>query len=717
MRKTIPGVRRVTAGGVLGILALSASLTAQGLQYPATKTVDHVDTYHGVQIADPYRWLEDDTSPDTAAWVEAQNKVTFAYLDKIPYRAQLNARLNALYNYAKYSAPSRRGENYFFSKNDGLQNQSVLYIQKGLNGTPEVLIDPNKWSEDGTERLAGFAPSKDGKLAVYGVQRSGSDWTEYRVMDLATRQPLADRIEWVKVSNIGWRGNGFYYSRYPQPAKGKELSSINEDHMVYYHRIGTPQSADELIFRDANNPQRFHTVSTTEDERFAILDVSDRGTGKQGNAVFVQDLSKAGSKFTPLIPEIGDDTYTVLESVRGELLVFTDNEAPNGRVLRIDPARPGRANWKVLVAPKNDTIDTVAVAGGKVIVTYMKDVASKAYVHSLEGALENEVELPGLGSVSGFGGNMDDSSLFYTFTSFTYPTSIFRYEVAARKSALFRAPEIPGLDVNQYETKQVFVTSKDGAKVPMFLVHKKGLTLDGSNPTLMYGYGGFNIATTPGFNSLRIALLEQGFVYASVNMRGGSEYGEAWHDAGTKLKKQNVFDDFIAAAEWLIANKYTSPAKLACQGGSNGGLLIGAVINQRPDLFRVAIPQVGVMDMLRFHKFTIGWNWIADYGSSDNPEEFKALRAYSPLHNITAQKYPATLVTTADHDDRVVPAHSFKYTATLQKMARPDNPVLIRIDTKSGHGASNVTKQIEATADIYAFIMYNLGVTPRFDGR
>jgi prolyl oligopeptidase len=700
---------------LLGVVALSATLSAQSLQYPSTKTVDHVDTYHGVRIADPYRWLEDDASAETAAWVEAQNKVTFAYLEKIPYRAQLTKRLNSLFNYAKYSSPSRRGENYFFSKNDGLQNQSVLYIQKGLNGTPEVLIDPNAWSEDGTERLAGFAPSKDGKLAVFGVSRSGSDWIEYRVLDLATKKPLSDRVEWVKVSSIAWRGNGFYYSRYPQPAKGTERSSINENHMVYYHRIGTPQSADELVYSDPKNPQRFHTLQTTEDERFAVLDISDRGTGKQGNAVFVQDLSKAGSKFTPLIPEIGDDSYNVLESVRGELLVFTDNEAPNGRVLRIDPAKPERANWKVIIAPKNDTIDSVAVAGGKVIATYMKDVASKAYVHNLEGALENEVELPGLGSVSGFGGNMDDTSLFYTYTSFDYPTSIFRYDVAARKSSLFRAPTIPGLDTTQYETRQVFVTSKDGAKVPMFLVHKKGLTLDGNNPTLMYGYGGFNIATTPGFNSLRVALLEQGFVYASVNMRGGSEYGEAWHDAGTKLKKQNVFDDFIAAAEWLVANKYTNPSKLAAQGGSNGGLLVGAVINQRPDLFRVAIPQVGVMDMLRFHKFTIGWNWIADYGSSDNAEEFKALRAYSPLHNIkSGGKYPATLVATADHDDRVVPAHSFKYAATLQKAASADNPVLIRIDTKSGHGASNVTKQIESTADIYAFIIFNLGVTPKF---
>ena len=699
----------------VALLALSGAVAAQGLQYPVTRTVEHVDTYHATKVPDPYRWLEDDTSVETAAWVEAQNKVTFAYLDKIPYRAALTKRLKSLFDYAKFGSPSRKGEYYFFSKNDGLQNQSVLYIQKGLNGTPEVLIDPNTWSADGTVRLAGFAPSKDAKLAVYGVSRSGSDWQEYNVMDLGTRKVLADKVEWVKVSSIAWRGNGFYYSRYPQPAKGTELSSINENHQVYYHRIGTPQSADELVFSDPKHPQRFHTLDTTEDERFAVLDVSDRGTGKQGNAVFVQDLSRPGSKFTPLIPDIGDDTYSVLESVRGELIVFTDNNAPNGRVVRIDPANPAPANWKTIIAPKSDTIDAVRVAAGKVIATYMKDVASKAYVHNLEGVLENEIELPGLGSASGFAGNMDDTSLFYTFQSFTYPTSIFRYDVAARKSSLFRAPEIPGLDVNQYDTRQVFVTSKDGAKVPMFLVHKKGLALDGNNPTLMYGYGGFNIATTPGFNSLRIALLEQGFVYASVNMRGGSEYGEAWHDAGTKLKKQNVFDDFIAAAEWLVANKYTSPAKLAAQGGSNGGLLVGAVINQRPDLFRVAIPQVGVMDMLRFHKFTIGWNWIADYGSSDNPEEFKALAAYSPLHNIRKDgKYPATLITTADHDDRVVPAHSFKYAATLQKLASADRPVLIRIDTKSGHGASNVTKQIEATADIYAFIMHNLGVTPTF---
>jgi prolyl oligopeptidase len=696
-------------------MTLSASAAAQtGLQYPVTRTVDHVDVYHGTKVADPYRWLEDDNSPDTKAWVEAQNKVTFAYLDTIPFRRQLTDRLKKLYDYAKYSAPARKGDFFFFRKNDGLQNQSVLYIQKGLEGKPEVLIDPNTWSKDGTSILTVFSPSKDGKLAVFGVSRAGSDWQEYNVLDLTTRKPRPDKIEWVKVSSVAWFGNGFFYSRYPQPEKGKELSSANENHLVYYHRIGTPQSQDELVYEDKANPQRFHTVSTTEDERFAVLDVSDRGTGKQGNAVFVRDLTKAGSKFMPIIPTITDDTYNVLENVRGELLVFTDNNALNGRVVRVDPANPAPSNWKTVVEQKSEPIDGVGVAGGKIFVTYMKDVASKAYVHNLEGTLENEIDLPGLGAVSGFSGNMDDKFVFYNYTSFTYPSTIFRYDIGARRSSVFRAPEIPGLDANQYETKQVFVASKDGAKVPMFLTHKKGLSLDGNNPTLMYGYGGFNIATTPGFNSLRIALLEQGFVYASVNMRGGSEYGEAWHDAGTKLKKQNVFDDFIAAAEWLIANKYTSPARLAAQGGSNGGLLVGAVINQRPDLFRVAIPQVGVMDMLRFHKFTIGWNWIADYGSSDNPEEFKALYAYSPFHNVQAgQKYPATLITTADHDDRVVPAHSFKYAAMMQAKASKETPILIRIETSSGHGASNVTKQIETTADIYAFIMWEMGLTPR----
>jgi prolyl oligopeptidase len=550
---------------------------------------------------------------------------------------------------------------------------------------------------------------------VYGTSRSGSDWEEFNVLDLATRKPLADKLEWVKVSNVAWRGDGFYYSRYPAPEKGKELSSSNANHLVYFHRVGTPQSEDELVFEDKANPQRFHLLHTTEDQRFAILEVHDRGTGKQGNALFVRDLSRPPGPFAPLVPDITDDTFEVIDSVGDRILVATDKGAVNRRVVSIDPKNPSESNWKIVLPEQPEPLEGADTAGGKLFATYMKDVTTRARVYSLDGQLEHELALPGIGAASGFTGDADSTFVFYTFTSFTVPTAIYRYDIASRTSSLFRASEISGFDASAYETRQVFFNSKDGTRVPMFLVHRTGMALDGTSPTLMYGYGGFNVATTPSFSPVRLALLEQGFVYASVNMRGGNEYGEAWHDAGTKTRKQNVFDDFIAAAEWLIANKYTNSSRLAMLGGSNGGLLVGAVANQRPELFRVAIPQVGVMDMLRFHKFTIGWNWIADYGSSDNPEEFKALYAYSPLHNIKAGvKYPATLVTTADHDDRVVPAHSFKYAATLQKAASPDNPVLIRIETKSGHGASNVTKQIETTADIYAFLMHNLGVTPRF---
>ena len=701
---------------LVAALLLQSLVTAQSaLEYPQTRTVEHVDGYHGTTVPDPYRWLEDDTSAETAKWVEAQNKVTFAYLERIPFRTAIKQRLERLYDYPKYSAPSRKGEYFFFSKNEGLQNQSVLYVQKGLNGRPEVLLDPNTWSTDGTARLTVFEPSKDGRHAVYGISRSGSDWQEYKVIEIATKRTTQDSIEWIKSSSPAWRGNGFYYSRYPAPAKGKELSSANENHQVYFHRLRTTQEQDELVFHDAANPQRFHHVQTTQDERFAILTVSDRGTGKRGNAVFAQDLSRPGSTFAPVIGTIGDDTFDVIDNVGGELLVSTNSKAPNGRVLRIDPANPAEANWKTILAERPEALQNVRTGGGKLFATYLKDVTTRAEVHALDGTLENEVMLPGLGTAGGFGGERDDTFVFYTFTSFTVPPAIYRYDLASKKSTLFRAAEIPGFNAAQYETKQVFFTSRDGTRVPMFLVHRKGLRLDGQNPTLMYGYGGFNITQAPGFNALRLALLEQGFVYASVNMRGGGEYGEQWHEAGTKLKKQNVFDDFIAAAEWLIENKYTSPARLALQGGSNGGLLVGAVINQRPELFRVAIPQVGVMDMLRFHKFTIGWNWIADYGSSDNAAEFKALYAYSPLHNIKAGvKYPATLITTADHDDRVVPAHSFKYAATLQTKASRENPVLIRIETRSGHGASSTSKQLEVTADIYAFILHNMGVVPTF---
>jgi prolyl oligopeptidase len=700
------------------VLLLQWTGAAQhALDYPKTRKGDHVDVYHGVRVPDPYRWLEDETSDETARWIEAQNRVTFGYLEQIPFRERMKARLRQIHDYPRYSAPSRKGDYFFFSRNDGLQNQSVLYVQKGLDAEPEVLLDPNTWSPDGTVRLTVFSPSKDARHAVYGISQSGSDWQEYRVIEIASRTTLEDRLEWIKVSGASWHGDGFFYSRYPAPEAGRELSSANENHQVYYHRLGTPQSDDELIFEDPAHPQRFHLVQTTEDERFAILSVSDRGTGRRGNALFVRDLSRPDSAFAPLIGTIGDDSFAVVDNAGNEFLVVTDREAPNRRVVRIDPKRQEEAHWQTVLPERAEPLQGVSSAGGRLFARYLKDVTTRVHVHGLDGRPEREVVLPDLGTAAGFGGERDDEFVFYTFTSFTVPPAIYRYDIDTGRTTLFRAAEIPAFDAADYETKQVFVTSRDGTRVPMFLVHRRGLSPDGSNPTLMYGYGGFNIPVAPSFSPTRLALLEQGVVYASVNMRGGGEYGRAWHHAGTKLEKQNVFDDFIAAAEWLIANKYTSPARLALQGGSNGGLLVGAVINQRPELFRVAIPQVGVMDMLRFHKFTIGWNWIADYGSSDDPEEFKALHAYSPLHNIRAGvTYPATLVTTADHDDRVVPAHSFKYAAALQEKAGRERPVLIRIETKSGHGASSLEKQIETTADIYAFLLYDMGIAPKLPG-
>src|SRR6188768_598840 len=700
---------------IVALIATAATAAlAQTLPYPVTKKVDHVDVYHGTKVPDPYRWMEEDMSAQTAAWVEAQNKVTFPYLEAIPYRQQMRTRVVELNEYPKYSSPSRRGPYYFFSKNEGTQNQSVLYIQRGFEGTPQVLIDPNQWPGAPTTRLAGFAPSADAKYAVYGISKAGSDWQQYKVIELATKKTLADTIDWVKVSGIAWHADGFYYSRYPEPGTGKsEKAAINEDHRVYFHKVGTPQSQDRQIYQDAGNPQRFNTVDTTEDERFALLTVSDRGKGKDGNALFARDLSRGQREFNPVIRDITNDSYGVVDNVGDKLLVQTNRNAPNGRVVLVDPRKPSEADWKTILPERPEPLQGVGTAGGKIFATYLKDVTTRAYVYGMDGTLENEVELPGPGVAGGFGGNRDDTFVFYTFNSLNVPPTIYRYDIATKKSTVFRQPQVPGYNPDAYETKAVFYPSKDGTRIPMFLVHKKGLKLDGTNPTLLYAYGGFNIVQSPTFSASRLALLEQGFVYANANLRGGGEYGEQWHQQGMKLKKQNVFDDFIAAADWLVDQKYTSRDKLAVQGGSNGGLLIGAVINQRPDLAKVAIPQVGVMDMLRFHKFTIGWNWIADYGSSDNAEEFKALYAYSPLHNIKAGvKYPATLITTADHDDRVVPAHSFKYAATLQEKASRDSTILIRIDTSSGHGASSQDKALETTADIYAFIMHNMGLKP-----
>lgn len=698
----------------LGIIMCISTASGQNLDYPKTRKIDHIDTYHGVKIADPYRWLEDDNSPETAKWVETENKVTFGYLARILYRSQVKARLERLFDYPKYSSPSQRGEYFVFSKNDGLQNQAVIYIQKGLDGKPEVLIDPNKFSADGTSRLGAMALSKDAKLLAYGVSSGGSDWLEIHVMETATRKLLPDHLKWIKASGLAWFGSGFFYSRYPTPADGHSLSAKNESHKVYYHRTGTPQERDEPIYEDKANPQRFHHISTTEDERFAILYVSDPGKGKNGNSIYFRDLAKAGDGFHPIVSEITNDSYGVIQNIGDKFLIETNNAAPNTRIALFDPANPA-SPWKQIIPEKPEPMESARTAGGKLFVTYMKDVVTRAYVYGLDGKLESEIVLPAEGSAHGFGGRRDAKFAFYEFTSLNVPDTIFRYDIATGKSQVFRSPDIPGFNASAYESKQVFYTSKDGTRVPMFLVYKKGLQLNGKNPTLLYAYGGFNITTNPSFVSTRLALLEQGFVYASANIRGGAEYGEKWHIAGTKLQKQNVFDDFIAAAEFLIAGKYTSTEKLAILGGSNGGLLVGAVMNQRPDLFRVAIAQVGVMDMLRFHKFTIGWNWAADYGSSDNEAEFKALYSYSPLHNIKeGVKYPATFITTADHDDRVVPAHSFKYAATLQAKASPETPVLIRIGVKSGHGASSTAKRLEELADVYSFIFYNLGVTPKY---
>jgi len=684
------------------------------LTYPATRKVDQIDDYHGTKVADPFRWLEDDTSADTKAWVDTQNRVTFAYLDRIPYRDALRARLTALVDYPRYSAPVVKKQWSLFTKNDGLQNQAVYYLQQGPDGEPEVLIDPNTLSADGTTRVAGLTFNRDGTRIAYMLSQAGSDWQQIRVIDVATRETLPDVVDWVKVSGIAWHGDGFFYSRYPEPTNtDAAFSSVNEDHQVFFHLLGTPQSADRLIFRDSANPQRFHTVGTTEDERYAVLSISDRGQGRDGNALHVMDLTAPEPAFTPLWTTF-DDQMDVLDNVGDALLVLTNRHAPNQRVVRIDPAAPEEANWVTLIAERSEPVSEMSTGGGRLFAMYLKDVTTRVYVHVLDGTLEREIELPGIGTASGFDGEHEATSVYYSFTSFTAPITVYRYDIASGQSAQLRTVALP-FDPTQFETTQVFIPSKDGTQVPAFIVARKGLVLDGANPTMLYAYGGFNVSLPPNFSALRVAFLEQGGVYVQANLRGGNEYGEAWHRAGMKEHKQNVFDDCVAVAEWLFAHRYTCSAKLAVAGGSNGGLLVGAIMTQRPTLARVALPAVGVLDMLRFHKFTIGWNWIADYGSSDDAEGFRYLYAYSPLHRLQdGVAYPATLITTADHDDRVVPAHSFKFAARLQEAHRGEHPVLIRIETQSGHGGSSLSKQIAEKADEYAFLFQNLDVTPVF---
>jgi len=689
-------------------------LSAAQLIYPETKKVDTVDNYHGTKIPDPYRWLEDDRSEETKQWVTEQNKVTFGYLDKITYRAQWLKRLEEINNYPKYSSPSKKNEYFYFFKNDGLQNQSVLYRQKGLTGKPQLVIDPNKFSAEGTTGLGAFALSKNGKYAVVGKTKGGSDWRTFYIMDMQTLQYLPDSIEWVKVSGASWQGDGFFYSRYPSTEKGKELSTKNENHQVYFHKVGTSQDKDVLVYEDPANGQRFHGVFTDESERYVFLNISDRGKGKDGNALWFYDSKSADKKFKPIVAEAGDYDYSFVEETNGKFIMTTNDGALNQKVVLVDPKNPAKENWQTIIAEKPENISSITSAGGKLFVTYLKDVTSRVYVYDYTGKLEREVKLPALGTASGFGGEKNDPFVFYTFTSITFPPTIYRYDIATGKSTVFRKPEVK-FTPEDYVTEQVFYPSKDGTKVPMFITYKKGTPMNGKNPTILYGYGGFNISSNPSFSPGRITWLEQGGIFCIANLRGGSEYGEVWHEAGMRLKKQNVFDDFIAAGEFLINKNYTSKDYLAVQGGSNGGTLVGAVINQRPELFKVAIPQVGVMDMLRFQKFTIGWNWVAEYGSSDNPIDFKNLFAYSPIHNIKPGiQYPATMITTADHDDRVVPAHSFKYAATLQEHYKGPNPALIRIDVNSGHGASNLKKGLETAADIYSFVFYNMGLTPNF---
>ncbi len=690
----------------------------QPTPYPVTAKVDIVHQYFGTPVKDPYNWLEDDRSAETEKWVEAENKVTFGYLDQIPFRAALRKRLGEIYDYPKYSVPSKKGALYFFRKNEGLQNQSVLWVQKGLEAQPEILLDPNALSPDGTTRLGSFVASKDARYAAYTLSQAGSDWQQIKVMDLQTHEELSDEIDWVKISGIAWLNDGFYYSRYDAPADVDKAYSIkNEFHKVYYHKVGTPQDQDELIYQDVSpeNAQRFHTAGTTDDERFLVLSLSDRGKGKDGNQIWVRDIRSGNKGFVLISDDSFDYQYGVVGNIGGKLLVQTNKDAPNEKVVAIDPANSAEANWQTILPEQPEPLMRVSHVGGKLIATTMKDVTHRVKVYDESGKFENEIALPDLGTVGGFGGEESDREVFYTFTSYAYPPTIYRYYIATQKSTVFRSPEIE-INPADYETKQVFYPSKDGTKIPMFIVSKKGLKLDGKNPTLLYAYGGFNISLNPGFNALNLAWLEQGGVYAVANLRGGSEYGEKWHQAGMKLKKQNVFDDFIAAAQYLKTSGHTSTEKLAIQGGSNGGLLVGAVMTQRPDICAVALPAVGVMDMLRYHQFTIGYNWAAEYGSSDeNAETFRNLYAYSPLHNLKqGVSYPATMITTADHDDRVVPAHSFKFAATLQEKNGGANPVLIRIETQSGHGSSSTTKTLDATADVLAFTMQNLGMKPKY---
>ncbi|WP_299903130.1 prolyl oligopeptidase family serine peptidase [uncultured Aquimarina sp.] len=681
--------------------------TTIALNYPETKKVDTVDTYFETEVKDPYRWLEDDRSKETEDWVSEQNKVTFGYLDNIPFRDQLKKRLSSLWNYEKVGAPFKEGDYSYFYKNDGLQNQYVIYRFKEEGDTPEVFLDPNTFSKDGTTSLGGISFSENGKLLAYSISEGGSDWRKVIVKDVETKEIVEDTLVDVKFSGMSWKGNeGFYYSSYDKP-EGSELSAKTDQHKVYYHKLGTPQKEDQLIF--GGTPEEKHRYiggNVTKDNRYLIISAS---TSTSGNKLFIKDLTKPNSKLVTILDNTESDTY-IIENVGSKLFLVTNLNAPNRRIVTVDAANPTPENWKDFI-PETENVLSPSKGGGYFFAEYMVDAVSKVLQYDYEGKLVRDVELPGVGSVGGFGAKKEEKELYYSFTNYKTPGSIYKYNIAEGTSELYRKPKID-FNPDDYESKQVFYNSKDGTKVPMIITYKKGTELTGKNPTILYGYGGFNISLTPSFSIANAVWMEQGGIYAVANLRGGGEYGKKWHVAGTKMQKQNVFDDFIAAAEYLIENKYTSSDYLAIRGGSNGGLLVGATMTQRPDLMKVALPAVGVLDMLRYHTFTAGAGWAYDYGTAeDDKQMFEYLKGYSPVHNVKeGVSYPATMVTTGDHDDRVVPAHSFKFAAELQAKQKGSNPTLIRIETNAGHGAGTpVKKTIEQYADIFSFTLFNMG--------
>jgi len=682
--------------------------SAKPLVYPKARKGDVVDNYHGVKVPDPYRWLEDEHSPETRTWIEAQNRITLPYLERIPERAKIKKRLTHLWDYEKYGMPWNRGGRYFFTKNEGLQNHSVLYTVESLDGQPRMLLDPNSFSADGTTSLSGLAATDDGKLMAYAKSAEGSDWDEWFVRDVETGKDLGDHLMWIKFSGASWTKDkkGFYYSRYDEPKEGQELQQANYYNKLCYHRLGTPQSADTLIYERPDQKEWSFGGKVTDDGRYLIISVR-KGT-ERNNLIFFKDLKQEDSNVVEMIRQF-DAQYSFIDN-DGPLFWFkTDLDAPLSRVIAIDTRKPDRANWKEVIPQARETLRRVNLVGNKFVTTYLKDAHTQVKMFDVNGKFVREVAFPSMGTAYGFGGKRHETETFYTFTGFTDPGTIYRYDMVTGKSGIFRRPKVD-FNPDEYETRQVFYKSKDGTKVPMFITYKKGIKLDGNRPTLLYGYGGFNASMTPYFSVSNLVWMEMGGVYAVANIRGGGEYGKKWHEAGMKLEKQNCFDDFIAAAEWLIDNKYTSARKLAIRGASNGGLLVGACMTQRPDLFGACVPAVGVMDMLRFNKYTIGWAWVSDYGSPENREEFEAMYAYSPLHNLKpGTAYPATLITTADHDDRVVPAHSFKFAAALQEAHSGPAPVLIRVQTKAGHGAGKPTKmRIQEATDIWAFLVHVL---------